>query len=359
MGRLKAALIAGIVAAVLLGIAAVVLAPKAKAPGTPGPSAGATPAPGTTPSGSGSVGPTEEPALNCSIPVSGNIAFKGGSGTATFTGGFIGTDGSFAVDPTFGKPALPTGAGGYAQSTYLVARHTWVPASGTAISPAETRYYYLQTGIGANTLHIIDIDSQADHTVMIPADYVPIGFAVEGVYVVHHPPGSAVNDGLQLANVDTGSVTSIAAKGVWVFGAGAPWRIDIDGVARYDVATKALTTWSQGVGWVGFAGNRIVVATPSPVGPQVELLSAPTPATGVKLLDEDDRPLVTTTGGTLTFTTSADGAGTWVTAYTSTHVNVWRVSANGTLHSIVSLNGAVSLNASTEMPDPHASPHCG
>jgi hypothetical protein len=178
--------------------------------------------PSNTPSTPVSVGPCKLPVASGDAPVDGRAS----DGVAGH-GGFIQFPAaSFTPDPT-------------SLGDYDLGFTRWVPAFRAWVEPDGAHY-----GWGENSvIHVIDVASNTDHPVSVPAPSMVVSYENDGIYVARAVPGSgAPTQGLALIDKATGGYHQITADGVWsAIGGNFAYGQDQGHVRRLDVHSGAVT----------------------------------------------------------------------------------------------------------------------
>ena len=194
--------------------------------------------------------------LNCKLPVaSGDGPVDGNpSHGATGHGGFVQfPTGAFTPDPS-------------SMGTYDRARSKWLPVFRTAVSPDGSHYAYSVNPVGpgplTGTIHVVDGNSGADRSIVVPSPSNVIDYAAEGIYVDRVVASSgAPPSGLALIDPVGGTYRQITATGTWTaVGGGFAWGADFDSsipgpaggepnpanrLRKLDLKTGAATTVAQ------------------------------------------------------------------------------------------------------------------
>jgi hypothetical protein len=234
--------------------------------------------------GCGSVGtaqPSPTPssgALTCRLPVA--VRGGGGGAQAAFIQ-FPQMQLQPATGPSFSGSQSPSSGG----PAYDQALATWVPVPPADISPDGARYAYSAVDWTTNApptvthIHVVDVRTGADREVFNQGAYDIAAFTTDGIYLVHHLPGTDASNGLWLLDPDTGAIRAITTGGIdWNVGASAGWSGDLapgdtapgkfpaDRLLRLDLHTGSVAPWFTRPGLqvqvFGFdaAGHPLVVA---------------------------------------------------------------------------------------------------
>ena len=110
----------------------------------------------------------------------------------------------------------------------------WLPVFRAWVAPDGNHYAYSVNPVGpgpvTGTIHIVDVTTGADRSILVPAPSNVIDYESEGVYVVRVVPSSgAPPSGLTLVDPAAGTFKQIATSGIWTaVGGGFAWGADLD-----------------------------------------------------------------------------------------------------------------------------------
>lgn len=162
---------------------------------------------------------------SCRLPVaSGDAPVDGrpSDGTAGHGGFLTFPAGTFAADAA-------------SMGSYDRGRSRWLPVFRAWVSPDGARYawgeYSSAPGPATGTIHVVDVGTAADHTVLVPAASIPISYETEGIYVARVIPNSgAPSQGVTLVDpTGAGSFHQVIADGTWTqIGGGFAFGADLD-----------------------------------------------------------------------------------------------------------------------------------
>ena len=226
--------------------------------------------------------------FTCRLPVVGGRSDLMKDSGAGYAGGWLTIPGptgaTVAVDPSTLSPAgSPTHSW-----AYDAAVGKWVPTSRQAVAPDGLSYAYIEYVApgGDQRVHVVDVPSGRDKTLVSGSDLDDPVFTTNGIYLVHHLIGTDASNGLVRVDPVSGAQQSIPVPALnWGVGwrvdsgaawatdfdprsdpnAGAGWKMGQDRLLRFDLETKALTTWydepGRPLGLLAFdpAGSPVVV----------------------------------------------------------------------------------------------------
>jgi hypothetical protein len=253
-------------------------------------------------------------------PLDGNPAHgaRGHGGFVQFPGG------TFSIDPA-------------SLGTYDRAQSKWLPVPRAWVSPDGGRYAYSVNPVGpggpaTGTIHVVDVASGGDRSVVVPSTSNVLSYESEGIYVVHVVPSSgAPSAGLGLVDPASGSFKQITAAGTWsAIGGGYAWGADLDTsiapppgemnaanrLSKVDLKTGAVSVVArypgQSVRVLGVGSGQPVLAFgPLPNGPAYSINRLD----GIKMF-ASDTPSPIPTGPIVT-----DNGAIW---FSSVSGSVWR-----------------------------------